>query len=315
MPITVNDAPEVLPANAKEIFVAAFNRSFRDTCEGDTKARDECASKIAWSAVKTKFKKSADGNWIPKAEIQTLSLTLKSASYHKATNEMRWKADASDIEDDSYRDNMTLELFSDFIERIESGEEPPEPFVEEFWKGGMPYLSLSHYRSLGGKGVPGIVNKLYQDGSFLKANGSFHDNDLGRACFKSVNNDLYNEERSEADNKVRISIAFLDWKHKHKSSGNVFERTKVSDICLECIVESITGEGEGKEFLKGHLIHLALTRVPVNKRTSMEVDRSMTTQLEDAASIVGDENAKLLEDLTDEQKAEISNCRGSERLW
>jgi hypothetical protein len=52
-------------------------------------------------------------------------------------------------------------------------------------------------------------------------------------------------------------------------------------------------------YLKGHLLHLALTRVPVNKRTDItpevEVDKSMTTRKEDAASIVGEEIADELE--------------------
>jgi hypothetical protein len=85
--------------------------------------------------------------------------------------------------------------------------------------------------------------------------------------------------------------------HRHKSSGFVFDRTESDEIiCPECLEELITGKAEGKEFIKGHLVHLALTRVPVNTRTSMEVERSMTTRKEDAASIVTDEIAEELEE-------------------
>lgn len=307
MPLTIGETPSVLPSPAKEIFVAAFNNSFRNTCEGDTKEKDECASKIAWSAVKGKFKLDADGNWIPKAELTEFSLRITKSHYHTASNEMRWKADASDIDEDSRQDSMSLGLFSDFLERIQNNERPPEKYVEEIWEGGMPYLSLSHYRSLGGKGVPGTVDKTYVDGKFFKANGTYHDTPLGRACFKSINTDL-NTELSETDKKVRISIAFLDWMHRHKSDGSVFERESENDICLQCILESIIGTGEGNEFLKGHLVHLALTREPVNKRTSMEVDKSMTTRKEDAASIATDELAEKLEELTEEEKAEVSKA-------
>lgn len=58
----------------------------------------------------------------------------------------------------------------------------------------------------------------------------------------------------------------------------------------------------GKVYLKGHLVHLALTRVPVNQRTIMEVDKSMATQKEDAASIVSEE---LAEELEAKEKAEL----------
>jgi len=39
-----------------------------------------------------------------------------------------------------------------------------------------------------------------------------------------------------------------------------------------------------------------MTRVPVNQRTDMEVERAMTTRKEDAASIIGDELAEEIED-------------------
>jgi hypothetical protein len=133
---------------------------------------------------------------------------------------------------------MTLSLFSDFIGRIERDELAPEEFRSDFWSGGMPYLSVAHYSDLNGDGVPGPVESVYIDGSFLKARGQYSDTPLGRACFKAICNDLYNEE-SEIENKVRISIAFLDWMHKHKSNGYLFEREDLSDICPECIIEMI----------------------------------------------------------------------------
>jgi hypothetical protein len=191
---------------------------------------------------------------------------------------------------------MTLELFGDFLRRIEANEAAPEEFRSDFWSGGMPYLSISHYPDFNGDGVPGDVEVVYVDGNYLKAKGTYRDTPLGRACFKAICDDLYNTQKSENKDKVRVSIAFLDWKHKHKSNGFIFERESLHSICPECLRELVTGDYQGKEFLRGQLIHLAHTRVPVNKRTLMEVDKSMaTTRKDDAASIVGDELADELE--------------------
>jgi hypothetical protein len=38
-----------------------------------------------------------------------------------------------------------------------------------------------------------------------------------------------------------------------------------------------------------------MTRVPANKRTKMEVERSMTTKKEDATSIIGEELAEEID--------------------
>ena len=285
--------PENLPEGAKKIFVAAESRARESTCK-DREDKDACAAKIAWSAVKSKYKKVGE-EWIPKAEVSSFSMAITKTSYDKATDTRHWKAVASDTDDDQYEDNMTLELFGDFLQRIETKELPPESFRSNFWSGGTPYLSISHYSDLDGRGVPGPVDAVYVDGNMLKASGRFDDTPLGKECFKAISKDL--EDGIPENEKIRISIAFLDWKHRHKSSGFVFDRTESEEpICPECLKELIMGESEGKEFIKGHLVHLALTRVPVNTRTSMEVQRSMTTQKEDAASIIGDELAEELEE-------------------
>jgi len=234
---------------------------------------------------------------VAKSNIVEFSLTIRAAHFDEATQEMRWKADASDIDNDTYNDNMTFELFGDFIQRIESKERPPEVFCSEFWSGGMPYLSVSHYDDLNGDGVPGIPDVVYMDGKILKAKGKYFDTPLGRACFKSVCESLH----TTPEKPVRISIAFYDYMHKHKSTGTIFERKSLDDSCKECLREAVDKfldgkESDGKEYLRGHLIHLAHTRVPVNKRTNMEVDRSMTTQKEDATSIIGEELAKELDE-------------------
>jgi len=287
-----------LPAAGKKIFEEVYEKAKSGTCR-KREDKEECAAKIAWTAVKNAgWHKDKDGNWSKKAMIQEFSMTIKSVAYDKPSNEMRWKADASDTDEDSQGDNMSIGLYNRFMEHINSNEPAPESFRSEFWSGGMPYLSISHYPDLNGEGVPGPVDAVYVDGKFLKARGRFDDNPLGRACFKAICSELYAEDKSEHDddNKVRISIGFLDWRHRHKSNDFIFERRTLDDMCPQCLLELIRGEYGGREFLDGQLIHLALTRVPVNVRTIMEVDKSMTTQKEDAASIIGDELAEELEE-------------------
>lgn len=284
-----------LPAEGKKIWESVHDQAKAD---GDS---EETAARKAWGAVKNAgWHKDADGNWVKKAELVEFSLTVRKASL--VNGERHWRADTSDVDADSYDDNMSHELFADFIERINRSEAPPEPirehYVTDFWDGGMPYLSISHYPDLNGDAVPGVVDAVFLDGKYLKAKGRLYDNPLGQATWNALRSDL--EKRGDTDHTpVRISIAFLDYKHMHKDTGTVFERDfsdQTKMVCSECAENRRNGKVGGKVFLKGQLIHLAMTRVPVNKRTIMEVERSMTTRKEDAASIIGEELAEQIDE-------------------
>ncbi len=286
-----------MPEAAFKIWGNVYN-SAKDA--GDS---DEKAAKKAYGALKNAgwYKDEKTDKWVHKASLQEFSLRIERAGLDKPTGDLLWRMVASDTDVDSYNDSMSLELFEDFIARSKSEELVPEQFRSDFWCGGMPYLSISHYPDLNGEAVPGVVDAIYIDGNYFKAKGRYNKTKLGWACFEAVRADLYDPKRQDAEDKVRVSIAFLDWKHKHKSNGYLFERSTMDDICPECMKEMLEQllegkEPQGKEFLRGHLIHLAHTRVPVNKRTSVEVEKSMTTQLEDAKSIVGEELANELEE-------------------
>jgi cation transport regulator len=301
---TIADLPasikDNLPTVAQKLWLGAFNGAFAGTCNKD----DICARKIAWYAVKRKYKKGADGKWVAKFEgliEDAFELVITKASYDKKDGVMRFACTASDIQKDSRDERMSLPLFNDFITRAVAKEKPPVQFCSDYWSGGMPYASISHYSDLNGKGAAGILDSLYIDGQQLKGKGHLYDTPLGRAVWKSICESLYSGNVSE-DRKVRISIAFIDWKHAHNDM--VFERKSLSDSCPMCY-NSI----DNKVYLKGHLIHFAFTRVPVNKRTEITTDvevlRSMTTQKEDAASIVGEE---LASELDEESKAIVQEA-------
>lgn len=279
-----------LPPEAAKLFESVYKNSLSGECKKD----EECAAKRAWGAVKSAgYSKGKDGKWHKKSDVDLsmaeMSLYISKASFDKKTQEMRWFAVASDTDRDDYDEKMSIELYNDFIRRAVEEEAPPEELCTDAWCGGMPYLSLSHYPDLNGRGLVGPTQGLYVDGKMLKAKGVFSDTKLGRACFKSICDDLYSEEKSEKE-KVRISIGFIDWAHYH---GNFkFERKNLTDRCPMCA----QGVGD-RTFARGHLLHLALTRIPVNTRTDILpiVEDSMTTRKEDAESIVGEELAEELE--------------------
>lgn len=212
----------------------------------------------------------------------------KSSLYN---GEMRWSAVNSDTDWDLYGERMTLELYKGMIAKIKSNVPPPEPFAElvtsDYWKGGMPYLSIAHYSDGNGNAVPGDVRELFIDGNQLKAKGTLHDTPLGKAVWKSIKQDEVNYKNDTETDRIRISIAFLDLAHKHGEDGAMFRRKSFTDVCPECQ----RGVGE-KIYVDGYLVHLALTRVPVNPRTIFEEDTmakksDIKTKKDDAISVLG----------------------------
>lgn len=206
--------------------------------------------------------------------IQTEFFITK-ATLDEKTGKMIWAATASDTDPDSYAEKMSLELYESFIDRIDS-ENPP-------------YVSLAHYGRLGGKGEAGVATDVYIQGKQLKAKGYFHDNPLGTAIFNAIRQDR-RINRSQEE-RIRISIGFYDRKHSH-ANGTVWE-FKSGVPCTQCAL----GIG-GKTYLDGILEHLAVTRVPVNKRTDITAkseSEDMPTRKEDALSIV--ENEEIVNEI------------------
>lgn len=62
-----DNVKSVLPEHAQDIYKEAYNSAFeqyKDPSDrsGDS-SREETAHSVAWSAVKSKYKKGDDGNW------------------------------------------------------------------------------------------------------------------------------------------------------------------------------------------------------------------------------------------------------------
>lgn len=238
--------------------------------------------------------------------IAEMSLVITKASFDKSepdpNKKRRITMTNSDVSPDLYREEMSLELFSDFTRHIENKDPIPAPFdevlCEDMWCGGMPYLSIAHYRSgKDAKNVPGMPESVYVDGKQLKSKAFLYDNKMGRALFDSLCADEEARKSKVADHQpVRVSIGFLDLEHVHEAEGKsaTFTRTGLGQKCPLCV----SGVG-GKIYKKGYLIHLAATRKPVNPRTEMGLEEKsmdgIITKQDDAASIVGEELAEELE--------------------
>lgn len=290
-------ATGTLSGKGKALFEKVYNAS-KDA--GDS---PEIAARKAWSAVKSAgWSKNKDGEWVKgKADVfQEFSMAVSKVSFDKATQERNITLVASDTDPDLSTERMSTHLFQDFVDRIENQTPVPEEFrsviCEDGWCGGMPYLSISHYKSAGGRNVPGEIRVSYVDGNRFKSKAVLHDNALGKAVFKSLNDDLTG--KSTFDDKVRVSIGFLDLAHKH--GDYLFERKSLTDVCPKC------AEGEGdKEYWEGVLVHEAFTRKPMNPRTDVEVQRmAIMTKKDDAESIVGKE---VLAELDLEAKSQLED--------
>jgi hypothetical protein len=209
------------------------------------------------------------------------------------SGERKIRLSASDTGEDVFEERMSLELFSNFIRRIEQPVEGVWKSVlteKSGWSGGMPYTSVSHYPSgVDGKNVPADVVSVYVDGHVLKSIAVVRNTPLGDALWESLRADA--DGTSDYDDKVRVSIGFIDLKHRH--GDFIFERKTLADKCPMCQ----NGVGN-KTYLDGILVHEAFTRVPANPRTDVEVEKmasKIKTVKDDAESIVGKVQAEELE--------------------
>jgi hypothetical protein len=237
-------------------------------------------------------------------QLKTLITLPKSELIHRFMDitraevigeDMVWEGVMSDTLPDAYDDEMTDELYGDFLSRINQGELAPEEYRSEFWEGGMPYLSVSHYSDQNGRGAPGITKSVTIQDTKLVAKGIFFPTKLGKTCYNAVRSDI--EKAVPLDERIRISIAFLDWGHVHKSNDYEFKRNNLEEICPQCLDELLSEtDSSGKKYMAGIWIHNALTRVPVNDRTEILVDKAMPkTRKDDAESIVGEDIAEELD--------------------
>lgn len=221
-------------------------------------------------------------------KTRSMELFINRVAEDPQTGERRWFSTSSGVKRDLYGERMSIGLFKDFVKRIEKREAPPEPFTSKAWNGGLPYLGVAHYLDLEGFGIAGDTTKVWRDGTHLKMRGTFNDTPVGKAAYGAIRRDIEND--LPPDQRVRVSIAFVDWGHEHEGIGQ-FERKSLTDRCAYCEAGK-----DNKIYRKGHLVHLALTRQPAYPEADIKLEeRSMSQRKLDAASIVGGELADELE--------------------
>ena len=100
-----------LPNEGKKLWEKVYEQAKKGSCK-DNSDPEACAAGSAWKAVKNAgWSKDENGQWHKKAQLTEFSLRIDRASYNKATGERRWSMVGSDTDEDSYHDNMTMELF------------------------------------------------------------------------------------------------------------------------------------------------------------------------------------------------------------
>lgn len=238
-----------------------------------------------------------------KAGLHYIDLTITKATLQD-DGTMRWQAVASDTAPDQTGERTSLPLFRDWIERTQAGKS-----VSFLPPARAPFLGLSHYPDLDGLGEAGPTEKMYIDGSIFKAAGTFYrdeDHPLGPALFQAVRKEQALIKKGETiPHPIRISAAWWDISHSH--GDFIFERKSLTDKCPMC-----EQGATDKVYLKGQLDHFAATRVPINPRTSLELEqKAMTTRKEDAASIIEDE--QLIEQI-DQQARLTGKSEAEEEL-
>jgi len=228
-------------------------------------------------------------NYFKRKALIEVSLTITKADV-RPDGSTRWRAITSDTNPDNTGEATTLQLFQDWINRVEKGETvdwlpPPR----------LPFLGISHYPALDGAGEAGITQSMWIRGNRFNAEGVFNQTPLGQALFSAVRGEIdLTAKGNLVEQPIRISAAWWDIQHSH--GPFVFTRKSLTDVCPMCE----KGQAENKKYLLGQLDHWASTRVPINPRTGLSLtERAMSgkiTRRDDAASIVGDEAADELEE-------------------
>jgi len=255
MPYSKDNPPariKKLPKHAQSIWISAYNSAIKQY-DGN----EERANKVAWDAVKNKYKKVGD-KWVKKMdEMRYLSMAISKIA--KRQGVMHFETTASDDQWDSDDERLTIELFEDFIRQE---EEEKAKLGEEYIP---PYLSISHYR------MPiGDVNEQWIQGNRFKTRGIFYDDKFGRALFKAILEERASGE--EVEEPIKISIGF--WPHEARDEGGRIAYTK--------------GKFDHEASTR--------VPINVRATFDEVIEKSMTTKKEDAASMIGEELAIELDD-------------------
>ena len=204
--------------------------------------------------------------------LVNLSMAVKTTL---SNGELRWKSTISTDEVDLAGERLDVTLYDELVKNFEAwkkGDTTP-PVLAELkslgWTGTMlepAHFSLYLDSAEREKVRVGTVDRLYRDGRYLKAQGTFDDTEIGRAAF-------HRSIRSE--DPVQTSICFCP---------------DPSCVVYEGDVKVYKG-GSGRAFMD----HVALTVVPMNTGTDFEaITKSavIASVEDDVAEVLGQDVAE-----------------------
>lgn len=248
-----------LPDEAKDIYEAAWEAAKKDGRD------DEQAAKIAIGTVKRAgYSKNTETDMWEK--MHTVHWHITKAALDEGI--MKWTGTVSKFAVDVQGDEITPGFIDYAWGMVRKGHRP------------APVVCVSHidHGQPSDAWVVGDTDEIYVDGQVPKAKGTFRDTPLGKAAFAAVVVDIKADAPKEE--RARFSMGFYD-------EGSQIIKSRRSDGL----------EATGRRYHRGWIKHLALTRVPVVRETSIQAtleEKGMAkkvTKREDAATIVGEELA------------------------
>jgi len=285
MPYTESDYPaqiKDLPKHARKIWIGAYNSAYEgydpekdqqyDKNKSKAKNRDAYAARVAWGAVKKKYKKNAKGKWVAKA----LSFDMVITKTVIRDGQRRFFATASSDRIDLLDERLDPSIFDDFVHNFEEGDTPIYVDIAH-WSHYFPELRSLVYI--------GELDHLYRDGRCLKASGFLYDdNKVSDAAWEQMER----AARGELDYEIRCSPGFFP------DYGNVGYENDV-----------FTYRG-GRD--KAYMDHLAITAFPANldadiapEEVAMEIkSEGDPTLAEDTLRVLGD--PELVEELEEARR-------------
>lgn len=183
---SISDLPPTtskLSAKQKRAFLHAFNSAWDGTCK-DSKDKEACAARVAWSAA-GKAAKSAINLDLPivKAVMD---------SFHR----MYWNSSISADLPDKANDRLDKSLLDDLAHAFNIAD--PKPFLD------VCHVSTEVSEDMADIFRVGSIKKVWRSGRYLKAEGFFDETPIGRAAFFQV--------LRSRKGTIRTSLAIIpDW--------------------------------------------------------------------------------------------------------
>lgn len=256
MPYTVDNPPDRvkdLPPYAIEIWVNAFNSAL------DQYEDEEKANKVAWAAVKTKYKKE-NGKWIRRTAKEKMKKYKKfvypvyASDFEFSDNDLKTEIQVLPVGNWKHpvygNINISEKDLNDFIKNFESGVRRDIPITEGHSVGEEELPAVGWFKKLVNKGRDGLwaVVEWTEEGRDL----------LKRKAYKYFSPEFYDSyedpETHKKHSNVLVGGALTNRPYFKGLQAVVLSELIFNDMSLEEIIKKEIEEltDEEKSFLKEH---------------------------------------------------------------